>query len=72
MGSLIGHIVPGAFFALFAIWWAHDYFQKYFRCRLGGKKYTSNPRFGDPREEEEKRQIEAFYCKDSAASPVVT
>ncbi len=49
MGSLIGHVVPGTFFALFAIWWAYEFLWKYFTCRLTGKRYTSNPRFADPR-----------------------
>ena len=48
MGSLIGHVVPGTFFGLFAMWWAFDYLRVYFRCRLSGKQYRSNPKFADP------------------------
>ena len=31
MGSLIGHIVPGTFFGLFAMWWTFDFLRVYFR-----------------------------------------
>ena len=31
MGRLSGHIVPGTFFGLFAMWWTFDFLQVYFR-----------------------------------------
>ena len=48
-GTLLGHIVPGTIFTLLAMWWAFDYLRVYFRARLSGEPYRSNPKYADPR-----------------------
>jgi len=44
MGTLIGHILPGTFFAMFAIWWGFCVAVKHFQSRHATKKYgKTNP-----------------------------
>jgi hypothetical protein len=38
MGTLMGHIVPGTFFAIFAVWWGFCVAVKYFHSRHSTKK----------------------------------
>ena len=49
MGSLIGHVVPGSFFGLFAIWWSYVVLKRYFECRLTRQPFRSemiSPAYG--------------------------
>jgi len=39
MGTLLGHIVPGTFFTLFAIWWGFCISIKHYRTRKSRKSY---------------------------------
>jgi len=39
MGTLIGHIVPGTFFTLFAIWWGFCISVKHYRIRKSRKSH---------------------------------
>jgi hypothetical protein len=38
MGTLMGHVLPGTFFAMFAIWWGFCVSIKYFHCHHINKK----------------------------------
>ncbi len=42
MGSLSGHLVPGTFFLIFALWHAVDTFHRYFRQSMMCSKLTQN------------------------------
>ncbi len=39
MGSLTGHVVPGTFFGIFALWWAVDIMIRYFENHFLGKNH---------------------------------
>lgn len=40
MGTLLGHVVPGTFFTLFAIWWGFAVAIKHYRARKSRKSYV--------------------------------
>ncbi|KAI9552099.1 hypothetical protein GHT06_022436 [Daphnia sinensis] len=44
MGTLLGHMLPGSFFILFAIWWLISISRRYYRSRLSrhGEDYRSS------------------------------
>ena len=37
MGSLMGHLAPGTFFILFALWWIYSIFRKYYTAKYDPK-----------------------------------
>jgi hypothetical protein len=41
MGSFIGHVIPGSFFIVFALWWMIDTLNCYFRPKHNRKQFES-------------------------------
>ncbi|EFX83394.1 hypothetical protein DAPPUDRAFT_301897 [Daphnia pulex] len=44
MGTLLGHMLPGTFFILFAVWWLVSITRRYYRSRISrhGEEYRSS------------------------------
>ena len=46
MGTLLGHLLPGSFFLIFAFWWTIQIFRRYYQSLVkGGDRFVSSATF---------------------------
>ena len=45
MGTLVGHLVPGAFFLLIGVWWTFNIWGSYFRALHSRRRFQSTISF---------------------------
>ncbi|XP_064119103.1 transmembrane protein 45B-like [Macrobrachium nipponense] len=65
MGSFIGHVVPGTFFALFGMWFTYQTFMRYFMCQRVAASSTMSEKY-----RMRYRNTSSFKCPCCASLPL--